>query len=149
MPPSFAVARASLLTRAWLCAVTIRSVSGAISCGTTSLGLACTATSIPAERAAGARRWVKTLDKRHRVKASVPSITRHSHLSPRAAGYQQGAAGRVRGRNRPHQVPSRLPAGVCHLLVGGDLDLAVFLQTGRWIEHDVFAAAQPVAEFDR
>ena len=39
MPPSFAAASASLPMRAWLCAVTIRSVSGAISDADHELGI--------------------------------------------------------------------------------------------------------------
>ena len=39
MPPSFAAASASWLMRAWLCAVTIRSVSGAISEADDELGI--------------------------------------------------------------------------------------------------------------
>src|ERR1700753_3020434 len=56
MPQSLAPASASLLIRAWLCAVRIRSVFGAISEATTSFGLACTTTSIPAALAAAASR---------------------------------------------------------------------------------------------
>jgi hypothetical protein len=52
----FGGGEASLLMRAWLCAVTIRSVSGAISEATTYLGSACTTTSMPAARAAMANR---------------------------------------------------------------------------------------------
>src|SRR5882757_557524 len=65
MPPSLAPAIASLLTRAWLCAVTIRSVPGAISAAVTSLGSAWTTTSMPTALAAAASRsspsWTTTL----------------------------------------------------------------------------------------
>src|SRR5262245_28287035 len=65
MPPSLAACSASRLTRAWLWAVTIRSVSGAISEAVTSLGLACTITSMPAALAAPTSRssasWTTTL----------------------------------------------------------------------------------------
>src|ERR1700687_390500 len=56
MPPSLAEASAPLLMRAWLWAVTIRSVPSAISWAATRLGSACTVTAIPAARAAAASR---------------------------------------------------------------------------------------------
>jgi hypothetical protein len=56
MPPSLATASASRVMRAWLWAVTIRSLSGAISAAETNLASACTTTSTPAALAAAASR---------------------------------------------------------------------------------------------
>src|SRR5262249_19003344 len=56
MPPSLAAVSASLATRAWLWAGTIRSVLGAISEELTSLGFFWITTSMPAAFAAAARR---------------------------------------------------------------------------------------------
>src|SRR5450755_109412 len=90
MPPSLAAANASREMRAWLCAVTIRSEPGAISEATTSLGLACNLTSIPAEHVKGRHAEMAGTDEGDPhgglsvlSEASRPSIPRRRHLSPR------------------------------------------------------------------
>src|ERR1700743_357966 len=111
MPPNRALSRASWLTRAWLCAVTIRSVPSGISEATTSFGSACTVTLIPAARAAAPSR------------SSGAAPPTPPDFGPVLAQHVQGRHAEMAGADEsdPHNVSSVLSQGFPSITCRADL----------------------------